>query len=366
MLKWTGILGGSTLLNGLQYLESWDTKISGFHIKMGDSAVRLSSNENPFGPSESMRKAMMKGMDEGYLYPHGRIRELAELIAKSVNVPTDHIVVTAGSTEGLTAAGLTYAAQGKEVIACNPTFKALLSYAAQFGGYVNNVNLDHNHNYDLNTIERRISSHTGLVFVCNPNNPTGTIVNGNDLKSFCEEASKKTIVFVDEVYYDYIEEPNYPTMIDMVKQGKNVIVARTFSKIYGLAGIRIGFLVARPEIASRLQANQQAGTNIMGVFAGMAALEDRDFYKSSLAKNKEARDFLYSVFNDLGLEYLPSHANFVFFKSGRHIETLIDQMREHNVIIGRPFPPMTKWCRISTGTMDDMYAFANALKSVMA
>ncbi|HMQ07019.1 MAG TPA: histidinol-phosphate transaminase [Saprospiraceae bacterium] len=366
MLKWTGLMGGATLMNGVQYLETWERKLNGFKTEKGEKVVKLDSNENPFGPSKSMREAMMMGMDEGYLYPWKRVSELAGRIAESVGVPRDHILVTAGSREGLSAAGVTYASNGREVITCSPTFDALMTYAARFGGYINSVPLDKTHGFDLDTMERRISSHTGLVFVCNPNNPTGSILRGEDLKSFCTEVSKRTIVFVDEVYYDYIDERNYPTMIDLVKEGKNVIVARTFSKIYGLAGIRVGFLVARPEIVARLRANQMASSNIMGVMAAQAALQDKEFYKESLQRNLDARQFLYSFFDGMGMEYLTSHTNFVYFKSGRNIEKLIGQMAEYNVIIGRPFPPMMEWCRISTGTMEDMYTFGDALRKVMA
>ncbi|NNF35223.1 MAG: aminotransferase class I/II-fold pyridoxal phosphate-dependent enzyme [Saprospiraceae bacterium] len=364
MLKWTGILSGATLLQSWKYLDTWDRKID--DMAMNGSPARLCYNENPFGPSKAMREAMIKGFDEGYIYPFQRISELQAMIAEKEGVSADHIVVTAGSREGLNAAGLTYASNGKEVIACAPTYKSLLTYAAKFGGYINSVPLDENLTYDLTEIEKRISSHTGLVFVCNPNNPTGTLLPADDMKSFCREASKRTIVFADEVYHNYIDEANYPSMVSLVKEGRNVIVARTFSKIYGLAGIRVGYLIARPEIAGRLRNNLQAGTNILAVYAAKEALKEEAFLKMSLEKNAEARNFVYKMCDEMGLEYKKSHTNFVFFRTGKNIEKLIPQMREHNVLIGRPFPPLTDWCRISTGKMEDMYRFGEAMKKVMA
>jgi histidinol-phosphate aminotransferase len=364
MLKWTGVLSGATLLQSWKYLDSWDRKIDGYAAN-GEPA-RLCYNENPYGPSQKMRDAMTKGFDQGFIYPFKQISELQALIAKKEGVSTDHIVVTAGSREGLNAAGLTYASNGKEVICCAPTYKSLMTYAARFGGYVNSVPLDQNHRYDLTEIEKRISSHTGLVFICNPNNPTGTLLPANDMKSFCKEASKRTIVFADEVYHNYISESGYPSMVSLVKEGHNVIVARTFSKIYGLAGIRVGYLIARPEIASRLRDNLQAGTNILAVHAAKAALEEESFLQNSLKRNEEARQFVYKTCDEIGLEYIPSHTNFVFFRTGQNIEGLIPKMRDHNVLIGRPFPPLTDWCRISTGKMEDMYRFGEALKKVMA
>ena len=365
-IKWTGLLGGASLLKPLEYIENWDSRIASYNEALGDKAARLSYNENPFGPSQAMRDAMTKGFDEGFLYPGGRINELAALIAKKHGVEANSILVTAGSREGLCAAALTYASNGKEVIACVPTYKALLTYASNCGGYVNNIPLDKNYGYDLNTIEKRISSNTGMVFLCNPNNPTGTLLKGTDTRSFSFEVSKRTMVFSDEAYYDYITEPNYPSMIELVKEGHNVIVSRTFSKIYGLAGIRVGYLVARPEIISRIKKVSQASANILGVFAAKAALKEKSFYDFSLTKNNEAKEHVYQMCDEMGMEYIKSHTNFVFFKSGMHIEKLIPKMRDKGVMVGRPFPPFTNWCRISTGKMEDMHRFSDAFKQVMA
>lgn len=365
MLKWSGVLSGATLLQSWKYIEGWENKIRKYDLASNGKAARLCYNENPFGPSQKMRMAMTKGFDEGFIYPFGRIRELQELIAQKHGVTADHIVISAGSREGLNAAGLTYASNGKEVISCTPTYGSLLTYAVKFGGYLNAVPLDKNLGFDLNAIEKRISSHTGLVFICNPNNPSGTLLAANDMKNFCEEASKRTMVFADEVYHDYITEPNYPTMISLVKEGKNVIVARTFSKIYGLAGIRVGYLIARPEIANRLRNNLQASTNILAVHAAKAALEEEKFFQDSLARNNEAKQYVYDLCDELGMKYIPSHTNFVFFHTGKNIEELIPKMKEQGVLIGRPFPPLTDWCRISTGKMEDMERFGSALKKVI-
>lgn len=154
-------------------------------------------------------------------------------------------------------------------------------------------------------------------------------------------------------------------MVELVKENMNVIVSKTFSKVYGMAGLRIGYLVARPDIAARLQKNIMAMTNVLAIEAAKEALKDDDFYKFSVAKNMEAKTMIYKTLNDLGLEYVASHTNFVFFKSGRHINELIPEMEKENVLIGRPFPPFFDWARISTGTMDDMKLFDQALRKVL-
>ncbi len=366
-LQWAGLLSGSAIIKNLKYLDAWDHKIDAWHASDSDSdkKVRLCYNENPYGPSENMRNAMIKAFDQAYMYPTGTINELKDLLATELGVTTDHIVITAGSREGLKAAGITYAGYGKEVIACSPTYKALMDYAARFGGYVNSVPLNDDLAYDLPEIEKRISNHTGLVFLCNPNNPTGTLLDGNEVRAFCERVSGETMVFADEVYYDYIAEPGYPSMIELVKEGLNVIVARTFSKIYGLAGARVGYLVARPEIAQRLNQNLQASSNNIACSAAIAAIKEKSFFDFSLQKNNEAREYVYTLCDELSLKYKRSHTNFVFFHTGIDIDELIPKMAAEGVLIGRPFPPLTDWCRISTGKMEEMEAFGAALKRVI-
>ncbi len=183
---------------------------------------------------------------------------------------------------------------------------------------------------------------------------------------FCNSASQKTIVFSDEAYYDFIEQKDYPSMVSLVKQDKNVIVSRTFSKVYGLAGLRIGYLIAKPEIANKLRDNIAAYTNVLAIDAAIAAMEDKEFYEFSLNKVKEGKQLMYSAMNDLGLEYIRSNTNFIFFKTGRNIKTFNRQMLEQGIKVGRPFPPFDEWCRISMGTIQEVQLFNQALKNVLS
>ena len=332
---------------------------------IGYDYAKLNSNENPFGPSAKVRQAMIDAFDMGCRYPYSKMNELAEMIAKREGVSREHIVMAAGATEGLMATGLTYGRNGGEIITADPVYKSLLSYAEQQGAYINRVPLAKDMGHDLEEMERRTTSKTSLIFLCNPNNPSGTLIPKQDLLDFCNTVSDRTIVFSDEAYYDYITEPNYPSMVELVKQGKNVIVSRTFSKVYGLAGLRVGYLVARPDIAERVRQNVMAKANMMAVIAAIAAMGDQDFYQMSLRKNQEAKSHIYAVLDDLNLRYVPSHTNFIFFHTGRDIEKLIPEMRAKGVAIGRPFPPLTDWCRISTGTMTDVEKFGVTLRQVM-
>ncbi|HEY9117621.1 MAG TPA: histidinol-phosphate transaminase, partial [Roseivirga sp.] len=239
-LKRGGALGALTLLGGQTLASSLSEKeILAFNPRPLADPIALNFNENPFGPSAKVRTAMTKAFDLGCRYPDEMIEQLAEMLAQKEGVSREHIVIGGGSSEGLKVTGLTFANNGGEIIAARPTFLAMMSYAQQWGGTVNWVDLDQQLTHDLDEMEKRISSKTKLVFLCNPNNPTSTIVDKNKLIDFCTSASKKAIVFSDEAYYDFIEEKDYPSMVSLVKAGENVIVSRTFSKVYGLAGLRV-------------------------------------------------------------------------------------------------------------------------------
>ena len=360
-LKTLGLSTGFALVGGL---EAFATTVPARPLFDG-SIAKLDSNENPYGPSNRVRKTLTDTFDQACRYPFQALGGLVEMIAEKEGVPTDHIVVTGGSTEGLKAAGLTYLAGGGEIIAADPTFQAMINYAETFGAHAHRVPVDAAMGHDLETMALRVTAQTRLIFICNPNNPTGTLLDKNKLKDFCNSVTDKAVVFSDEAYYDFITTPDYPSMVELVKEGKNIIVSKTFSKVYGLAGLRIGYLVARPDIADRLKRSVMANTNTLAIAAAKEALRDDDFYKFSVSKNVEAKNHIYKTLDQLGLEYRKSHTNFVFFHSGQPIHELIPAMAKENVKIGRPFPPFYDWARISTGTMPEMAMFEHALNKVL-
>lgn len=364
--KWLKTLG---LTGSLALLGKYGAIAAEYEPSVAKQAMspmaKLNSNENPYGPSEVVRETITKTFDKACRYPSVVFRPLLEAIAKKEGVSTDCIVITGGSTEGLKAAGLTYGIDKGEIIAADPTFQAMLRYAEGFGARVHRVPVNNQLGHDLEGMAQRINSKTRLIFICNPNNPTGTLIKKDLLTDFCSSTSQKAVVFSDEAYYDFIMEPDYPSMVELVKKDMNVIVSKTFSKVYGLAGMRIGYLVARPDITAKLRKNIMAMTNVLAIEAARTAMVDDDFYKFSLLKNAEAKTSIYKTLEHLNLEYVKSHTNFVFFKTGRSITEMIEAMKKENVIIGRPFPPFMEWVRISTGTMEDMRSFDQALKKVM-
>lgn len=365
--EWLRLLGVASAATaaGLPTLAANDRALGSAVEATGAELVRLSANENPYGPSPAVREAMIKAFDQSCRYPFAQAGELATLLAKKEGVKPENIVLTAGSTEGLKAAGLTFGLAGGEIVAADPTFQALMDYAEQFGAYIHRVPLTPELGHDLVAMERRVSNKTGLVFVCNPNNPTGHLLGATELRDFCQRLAARTMVFCDEAYCDYITAPNYPSMVELVRQDYNVIVSRTFSKVHGLAGVRIGYLIARADLATRLRENTMANLSMLAIHAAKAALNDTAFYQFSLQKAAEAKKQVYNLLDELKLSYVPSHGNFVFFKTGQDIRELQTAMAQQGVLVGRPFPPLLEWCRISLGTPSEMNAFTGALRQVL-
>lgn len=329
--------------------------------------VRLSANENPYGPSKSAREAMIAAFDEACRYPYaGAGGDLAGMIAEKEGVTPEHIVIGCGSGEILRMAGVTYGMNGGEIVAADPAYLGLTRYAEAFGAYTHKVPLDENMVHDLDGMYERISPHVELVFVCNPNNPTGTYVDAAKMRDFVTSASKKAVIFVDEAYIELMDDMEANTMVDLVKQDMNVIVSRTFSKIYGMAGQRIGYAITRPDIAQRIETYRQAMPNVVGLRGAMASLMDTEFQSYSRARIAEGRQYVYDICDELGLKYTPSTTNFVFFHTGKPIQQIQKAMQDEGVLVGRPFPPFMDWCRISIGTEEDMQAFGTAIRKVMA
>ena len=347
-------------------------EIKKYNPRSKSSIVKLSSNENPYGPSERVLNAIKNSFNDACRYPYEFIQELQKTLAKKHDVPIESIVITGGSNEALRITGLAISNKGGNIVAGQPTYLALMNYAEAWGAEIKWVPVDSDKGYDLKKIRESIDKETNMVFIANPNNPTGTLLNANSLADFCEDISKQTLVFCDEAYYDYINEKDYPSMDYLVRKGENVIISRTFSKVYGMAGLRIGYLVLKPELADGLfgkyspygRPNIMAQTNVLAVAAASEALKDTDFYKFSLKKANEEKDKIYKLLDYLDLKYVKSSTNFVFFESKKHIDKLSAEMLEKGVRVGRPFPPFYDWCRISTGTLEEVDVFIKGMLEV--
>lgn len=331
------------------------------HAASSDAPIRLLANENPYGPSQSAQNAMRAALADGWMYASDDVQILRNLIADEEGVPPDHILITAGSGELLRMAGLSFGQTG-EIVAAKPTFAMLTAYARNTGGTVREVLLDSDMRHDLAAMEAHVNDATSLVYVCNPNNPTGTLLESDTLRSFINTVEARAAVFVDEAYVELLPDRTRDSMIDQVKDGRNVILARTFSKIHGMAGLRIGYAIARPDLIARLRPLQMSFLNVMGLRAAAASYKDREFQTFSRGRIQECVQITQSAMEDLGLPYTPSVTNFVMFDTGGSVREFAGAMRQKNLLVGRSYAPYDSWCRVSMGTVEHMAAFADALR----
>jgi histidinol-phosphate aminotransferase len=328
--------------------------------------IRLDSNENPYGPSDKAKQAIVNILSEGNRYIFSLVPLLKETLARHEGVTPDHIHIGAGSGELLCHAGAAFGLEGGRILSGFPTFPMLMTYAQVFKAAWDKVSLNEKLEYDYNAVASEIKEDTRLVFVCNPNNPTGTLVDPKIVRAFCEEASKKTTVYVDEAYLEFLEPSQQITMTDLVKQGANVIVSRTFSKIYGLAGIRLGYVIAKPELIKKMS-KYQMGISVsqVSIAAATASLGDQAFMEMCRKKNADARKHLTDYLDKKGLFYGKSFTNFVFFDPQRgNAQQILTKLAERNIAIRVWDYNNKQWCRVSIGTLDEMKTFVKVFDEV--
>ena len=348
--------------------------IAGFNPLLGNTKVstvvntpiRMMFNENPYGPSQVARKAMRKAFSESNLYSMRYAKaEFKILMAKLNGVTPDHIAVGFGSGEILKKAALMNGIDKGELISPALTFETINRFAKTMKSNVKRIPMDNKIGIDLDRTAESVGSRTKLIYLCNPNNPTGSIMGTDQLESFCKTMSKKSIVFVDEAYHEYVTDPNYRSMINLVKKGHNVMVSRTASKVHGLAGLRVGFAITTPEIAKRLESYLTDSLNVIGLRAAIASYQDERFQAHSVEQNNRAKKIVTNHLDNKGIEYLDSQTNFIFIKTGMNIAEFQPAMEKNGVIVGRPFPPYNKWCRLSMAKPEEMENFNTGMDRVL-
>jgi histidinol-phosphate aminotransferase len=327
--------------------------------------IRLSANENPFGMSPKARDGIMSGWFEHSLYGLQSTATLRQAFAKSAGVDPSNVLVTQGSSETLSVAALAFGLHNSEVVTPWPTYEGLPRYADTIGATVHRVPLAADLTHDLEALSTRITNAVTLVFVCNPNNPTGLLEPADRLRSFVSAAQHRAMVVVDEAYHDFVDDPAHRSMTDLVLKGENIIISRTASKIHGLAGLRIGFAIARPDLIARMQPFATGNPNAFGMQAAIASIADTEYQAFVKHRNRDGRALLTSALTAMGKRVLPSQTNFVFFQSGIPVAQLGATMREKGFLVGRAFPPFADWCRVSIGTPDEMKAFVAALPAAL-
>jgi histidinol-phosphate aminotransferase len=328
--------------------------------------VRLSANENPYGPSAKAHEAMKNAHPACNRYPDEANDVLIEKIAKINNVNREQIVLGDGSSEILKLCAETFTGptQGK-LIAADPTFEAILEYSKACGGEVVKVPLTSSFAHDLNKMAA--ASQKGVIYVCNPNNPTASITPKNDLRDFIAKTSPETMILVDEAYFHYADSPDYESVIPLVKDHPNLIVARTFSKVYGMAGLRCGYCVAQPETIKRMHGFQMwDSVNTMALAAASASLDDDSQVTNGKKMNSEAKSYTLTELEKMGYKSIPSQANFIMFDCKKPVVPIIKAMKDKNVAVGRLFPTYPNHMRLTIGKQSEMESFVSAFRQVMA
>ena len=323
--------------------------------------ARLIGNENPYGPSASARQAVIDSLATAWQYPMGAEQPLKQLIAAREGLAPENVMIADGSGEILRIAGLLYGQNGGEVVAARPTFTFLQDYARQLGGTVTEVPLDAEMRHDL---AAAVTPRTRLLYICNPNNPTGTLIPGPEVRPFVQAMAKRTTVLVDEAYLDLWEDWPQHTATDRVRAGDPVIVTRTFSKLHGMAGLRVGYALASPELIQQLEKDRMTMLGCAGVAAATASYQDLEFQAFYRARLKEGLGITTAALGELKLPHVENgRGNFVFFDTGGPLADFSAAMRRAGYMVGRPFAPYSTWCRVSMGTVEQMRGFADAMRA---
>lgn len=356
--------------NGIWYdgVRSWEETLA-FTPEMEDMKARLLANENPHGPSPLAKLAIMESVSMGNRYGHGDAAKLMDILAEKEGVTKEHILLGPGSTDILEKTAIVHFIKGGNVVAADPAYMSLIKTATAFGGTYKSVACTKDWAHDLDKMKQAIDGDTKLVYICNPNNPTGTLTDAKALYKFCSEVSEKVPVFVDEAYLEFLPNGASSSMVKLVQEGKNVIVARTFSKIHGMAGLRLGYGIAQPEMLDKIRSlvRTTMGLNITTLRGAMASLKDEKFQENSRRWTAEAREYTFEKLTALGYDPIPSYTSFMLFPLEKGIDgkAYLKQMRNEGIGV-RFFEIHSKpYCRVSMGTMDEMALFVDAFKKVM-
>jgi histidinol-phosphate aminotransferase len=324
-----------------------------------DLPVRLDSNENPYGPSPKVLAAMRSALSTANRYPRPEYQGLVEHIAAMHRVEADHLLLGCGSSEILRVAAVALLGPGKKFVQASPTFETAERYAKLVGAEVIFVPLDRAFAHDLGNMLSRIDGNVPLVYICNPNNPTGSITPRGALEAFLAQVPRTTTVLIDEAYHHFATQtPGYASFLDHPVENDRMIVARTFSKVYGLAGMRLGYAIANPSVISQLRPHiTPINVNSAVLRAALAGLDDAEGIEDYVTKNASNRRIFFQKAGARGLKPIDSCTNFVMMDVHRPAKQVIEHFRKNNVWIGREFPPLETYIRVSLGKAEEMQEF---------
>jgi histidinol-phosphate aminotransferase len=341
-------------------------------VPPGVNEIRISSNENPLGPGKAVLDAILMKFPEAGRYPFNSTPNESALVAAIAGkfaVKPENIVLGAGSQEILKSAVRAFTTPERGLVTASPSFENCPGIARRLEHPVTEIKVDSGFRLDLEPMIAA-SKGAGLVFFNNPNNPTATLHGASTVTDFVKRvraASPDTVILIDEAYHEYVTDPSYQSAVPLALETPNVFVARTFSKAFGMAGLRIGYAIGRAETVKGLaKFKMPYNVNVFGIAAAMAALNDPAHIDAERARNTAVRAFTVKALDDLGCKSTASQANFIFTDVGRPAKDFRDACAKEGVVVGRDFPPFEKThVRISMGTMDEMQKAVAVFRSVI-
>jgi histidinol-phosphate aminotransferase len=331
-----------------------------------DRMAKLSSNENNFGIPDSVMKAMTNAWKYAnrYGYPDG---DIVQAIATHHGVKPENILLGAGSGEILDVTGTTFLLGGKKVLGCDPTYGSVYQHATAIEADAIKVGLKADYSQDIPQMIELANKHAseiGLFYLCNPNNPTGMVVPKQEVKAVIEGIPKDMPILIDEAYHHFVESSQYETSLPYVLEGRPIVIARTFSKIAALAAMRLGYAVAPAPIIQKMRPYSMGSINALVKHGGVASLKDTAAQEDVKRKVITLRTKMTNELKGYGYEVIPSETNFFMVGIGRQVQPVIEEFRQRDVLVGRPFPPMLEHMRVSVGTPEEMDRFLAAFKQI--
>jgi len=355
--------------SGVLNINAWPTgkPIEEIQAELGlETLALMATNENPLGPSPKAVEAIKAESGKVNRYPQGPCTYLKRKVAARLRIEEQMIIFSNGADNCLRIIGYTFLNAGDEVIVAHPAFPVYGIVSRVMGAVPVEVPLKE-HTHDLAAMAERIGPRTKLVFVCNPNNPTGTIVGKKELNAFVEALPDHVVLILDEAYFEFVDDGEYPNSLDYIREGRNVVGLRTFSKLYGIAGLRIGYTLASPELTGVMErVREPFPVSRLAEAAALAAVDDEAFKRRVLANNEESKRFFYESFDKLGLSYAKTHTNFMFVDLKTDAKEAAQALLERGYLI-RPGTPWKhpSFARITFGTMEENRGFVAALTRVL-
>ena len=332
-------------------------------VEIPPGQIRLMFNENPYGPSPKALAEVAKILPMTAYYPGAIEDDLMGLFMARHQLDREQVFLASGSNEGLQAAMMAFGKRGK-VISPALTYSDHLHYAERLGVGVHRVPLRDDMAIDLEAMARAVDDSVSLIYLCNPNNPTGMALDGDELRSFCREISPKVPILIDEAYNELTDRPDYTSMVDLVRGGSNILITRTFSKIFGMAGLRVGYGMGHPDIVSVVKDNVMAWPNGVGLYAAYHSYRDEDFIAFSREKILQGREMVNATFRRHGIEPLPSQTSFVYADIQRDADVFKARMAERNVKIRGTYEGYDTFSRVSMGRIEELEVFDRIFSEV--